>query len=121
MTAPKSNFSGLYVPSRTPGKYILVGHEAQRVPDADLLTWAAWYEANASTTCRVALTEIGAVRVSTIFLALDHRHLGDGPPLLFETMTFGGERHLARERCSTWQEAEAQHAAAVARVKGAAS
>lgn len=37
---------------------------------------------------RVALTEIGGIVVSTVFLGLDHQY-GDGPPILFETMVFG--------------------------------
>ena len=35
-------------------------------------------------------TTIGNVRVSTIFLGLDHNVFGDRPPELFETMVFGG-------------------------------
>jgi hypothetical protein len=35
-------------------------------------------------------TMIGDVRVSTVFLSLDH-NWGHGPPLLWETMVFGGE------------------------------
>jgi hypothetical protein len=36
--------------------------------------------------------EDGNIGISTVFLGLDHRHFGDGPPLLFETMVFGGSR-----------------------------
>lgn len=48
------------------------------------------------------------VRVSTVFLGLDHR-FGEGPPLLFETMIFGGEHDQYQTRCSTWSEAEEMH------------
>lgn len=48
------------------------------------------------------------VWVSTVFLGLDHK-FGDGPPMLFETMIFGGEHDQYQERCSTWEEAEAMH------------
>jgi hypothetical protein len=38
---------------------------------------------------RVALTEWGEVRVSTVFLPIDHGfRYGEGPPLIFETMVF---------------------------------
>jgi hypothetical protein len=58
---------------------------------------------------RVALTTVGVQNVSTVFLGLDHR-FGEGPPLLFETMVFGfGPDDERCERCSTWEEAEAQH------------
>jgi hypothetical protein len=56
----------------------------------------------------VAETRIGKVRVSTIFLGSDHRHFGEGPPILFETMTFGPAEHLQIRYC-TWKEAAAGH------------
>lgn len=37
---------------------------------------------------RIAYDEIDHVRVSTVWLGLDHRFGGDGPPLIFETMVF---------------------------------
>jgi hypothetical protein len=93
-------------------KWILDGKKP--VP-ADLMTWARWYE---SADRHVANEMIGDVRVSTVFLSLNHQW-GEGPPLLFETMIFGGPLDEHQERCSTWEEAEAQHAAAVSLVKGA--
>lgn len=63
---------------------------------------------------RVALTPIAPkVEVSTVFLGLDH-NWGIGPPLLFETMIFGGVHDEYQERYSIWDEAEAGHARAVA-------
>lgn len=62
---------------------------------------------------RVARDELGDCRVSTVFLGLDHGD-GDGPPLVFETMVFGGPFDQWCDRCSTYDEAEAQHARAVA-------
>lgn len=57
--------------------------------------------------------------ISTVFLGLDH---GWGSlPLLFETMVFGGPCDGDQERCTTWKQAEAQHAEVVARVKAAQS
>lgn len=38
----------------------------------------------------VAKTQFGDVEVSTVWLGLDHNWLGK-PPLIFETMTFGGD------------------------------
>jgi len=58
-------------------------------------------------------TTIEGVRVSTVFLGLDHNHSGEGPPVLFETMVFAeGNRELdgLQRRCCTWAHAEAQHA-----------
>jgi hypothetical protein len=47
--------------------------------------------------------------VSTVFLGLDHRFVGKGPPLLYETMVFGGPMDQHQERTSTWEEAEQAH------------
>lgn len=59
-------------------------------------------------------TVAGDVRVSTVFLGLDHQFDDDGPPLLFETMIFGGKHDGYQERYSTWEEAEAGHKIALA-------
>ena len=64
---------------------------------------------------RVAKTTIGDVDVSTVHLIIDHR-FGDGPPLIFETMVFGGPLDEECDRYSTEAEAKAGHAAMVARV-----
>jgi hypothetical protein len=89
--------------------YILDGRNP--IPCADFVTLARWFE---TSDRHVAKTDFGDVRVSTVFLGLD-RSFGDGPPLLFETMIFGGpfNQDKYQERCSTWEEAEAQHAEAV--------
>lgn len=64
----------------------------------------------------VAKTEIGAVKVSTVFLGLDHAY-GDEPPVLFETLVFGGAHDQEQVRYSTWAAAEAGHATWVRRVE----
>jgi hypothetical protein len=91
-------------------KYILDGKTP--VP-ADLMTWAKWFEA---ADRHVAKDQIGDVRISTVFLGIDHRR-GDGPPLLFETMIFGGQHEGHQTRASTWAEAEQQHRDAVEMVR----
>jgi len=90
-------------------KYILDGRNPIRC--ADFMTRARWFE---TSDRHVAKTDFGDVRVSTVFVGLDCS-LGDGPPLLFETMIFGGpfDQDKYQERCSTWEEADAQHAKAV--------
>ncbi len=88
-------------------KYIL--KDRQAVP-ASLEEWAKWFQ----TADRiVAKSDVGDVSVSTVFLGLDHS-FGDGPPMLFETMIFGGEHDEYQDRCSTWKEAEQMHTKAVA-------
>lgn len=59
----------------------------------------------------VALDVIDHVRVSTVWLGLDHQHTPGGPPLIFETMVFGGENDDYCRRYSTEAEAIAGHKA----------
>lgn len=75
-------------------------------PCAELLTWARWME---GATRQIALTERDGIRVSTVFLGLDHRFGHDGPPILFETMIFGGAHDEAQERYCTKAEALIGH------------
>ena len=90
------------------GRYVLIGQSP--VLEPDLLTWAEWMQTGDRI---VAKTEIGASIVSTVFLGIDHQW-GIGPPLLFETMVFtDGDGGGIMLRCSTWLEAEAQHAEVV--------
>jgi hypothetical protein len=57
----------------------------------------------------VAQDELGSIRVSTVFLGIDHNLSGKGPPLLFETMIFGGTHNDYQKRYSTYKEAEEGH------------
>ena len=83
----------------------------KRVPTVE--EWGRFFE----TANRIVKQEtIGEVRVSTVFLGIDHQH-GDGPPVLFETMIFGGSHDGYQERCSTWQQAEDMHAKACAMLR----
>ena len=99
---------------RTPRlqRYKLLGRLA--VPVDDPCEWARFMETGAH---RVALSEIEGVWISTVFLGLDHRLSGDGEPELFETMINAqGDWGPHQARCTTWDQAEQQHATAVAMV-----
>jgi len=88
------------------GWYILKGHTP--VPCDDILKLASWgIEGNT----RVAETSHDGVVVSTVFLKLDHNYGVGGPPLLFETLVFGGVFDSDMARYATWEEAEAGHVA----------
>lgn len=52
------------------------------------------------------------VRISTVFLGMNHAW-NDGPPILFETMIFGGDHDEFQERYETWNEAEEGHKKAI--------
>lgn len=72
----------------------------------DLFTWAKWIEK--INNKRIAHTDVGPVSISTVFLGIDHR-FGEGPPLLFESMIFGGPANHEMARYSTFKEAEEGH------------
>lgn len=88
--------------------YILEGKNP--VVEPDIVKWAAWFK---DAERHVKHTKLpGGVHVSTVFLGMDHSFFG-GPPILFETMIFGGEHDEYQQRYATWEEAEAGHDKAV--------
>lgn len=96
-------------------KFILRGHTPEL--EADLFTWAKWFEA-AGEECVVADDEVAGARVFTFFLGVDMSFdRAPHEPILFETQVVGGTWDRDGERCSTWTQAEAQHARWVERVK----
>lgn len=95
-------------------KGILVDRKV--VIENDLLKWAKWFEESIDQRI-VAKTYIGDVRISTVFMGLDHA-FGEGKPMWFETMIFGDKTFEDyQERYSTWEEAEVGHAIAVEGVR----
>ncbi len=95
------------------GKYILEGKRPKLVED--VLEWATWFETADRHVAKVVLPN--NVKVSTVFLGIDHS-FSSGKPILFETMIFGGEYDRYQERYSTWAEAEAGHKQALAKAEG---
>lgn len=65
---------------------------------------------------RVALTKMYGMTISTVFLVIDHG-FGEGPPVLFETMIFGGPLDQTTMRYCTWEEAEEGHNLCVQKVQ----
>lgn len=114
------------------GLYILNGKHA--VPEPDFSRWGAWWRTAdrivQRTHFRVSLSPDAAlfkdhpitgaphtILVSTVFLGMDHNHFSS-PPLLFETMIFGGPWDEEQWRYPTWEEAEAGHQRAIELIKG---
>jgi hypothetical protein len=91
-------------------RYILKDHEPVRCED--MQAWGEWM--SDAGRWRVAHDTCGPVRVSTIFLGIDHAFKGiDEGPLLFETVIVGGEFDKYMARCGTWADALDQHAGAL--------
>ena len=88
--------------------HYILNEADEPVLEPDLMAWAEWYE---TADRKIAETYVGEVRISTVFLGLDHNFLPEhGPPVLYETMIFdpwGDE--LAIERYATRDEAVDGH------------
>jgi hypothetical protein len=78
-----------------------------------------WEQFFGSDRRRIAETSVGELWVSTVFLGLDHRvPIGNGPPLLYETLVFGLPRGKEiMERHSTRSEAIVGHKRVVEQVR----
>lgn len=85
--------------------YILAPDGQTPVPEPDLMAFARWLEA---TERHVGNDTIHGVRVSTVFLGTDHGFAG--PPVLWESMTFGAEPFdQQQERYTSYADALAGH------------
>lgn len=76
----------------------------------DIIAWCKWF---GTVDRHVGDDHIGDVHVSTVFLASDHDFTMQGPPVLWETMIFGGEHDQYCDRYTSRADAEAGHAAAL--------
>lgn len=76
-----------------------------------------WLRARDHKPVYVGNDTFAHIYVSTAFLGLDHNFRSSGPPVLFETMVFGGPLDEYRRRYSTWDEAEEGHRQILKRVR----
>jgi hypothetical protein len=106
-------------------RYYKLNDDKTVSPVRDMMAWAKRMDFSDDSKRRVAFTDIGrngnAVEVSTVFLGIDHNFWDEGPPILFETMVFGGEHDGDQWRCSTWEQALQQHEIACGVVRGTVS
>ena len=97
------------------GKYILDENGNPKL-EKDLLKWGHWLD---TADRKVARTNIGKIIISTVFLGLDHRFIGNGKPILYETMVFGGKLDRKMKQYCTKEEAIKGHNAMVKQVRKA--
>ncbi len=77
-------------------------------------TMEQWADMLMTGAQKIADDELpGGIQVSTVLLGTDHSFGMGGPPILFETMIFGGSHDEYQERYATREEALAGHARAV--------
>lgn len=90
--------------------YILDEHD-NPIHEPDTLRWAAWFETHDRRVCQDLDEGDGdkKILVSTVFLGVNHRHFGEGPPILWETMVFGGLLDGEQRRYTSKEEALLGH------------
>lgn len=93
-------------------KYYILNNKI--IKKATFEEWSKWFNVVNRT---VKKTNIGNVLVSTVFLGIDHNFMGNGDPILFETMTFDGDVDIL-ERCCTWEQALVQHDEVCVSIRG---
>lgn len=91
--------------------YVLNGHDV--VPEPDFMVWAQWFETGQRSVGHTVLDQRRGIYVSTVFLGMDHRFIGEGEPIIFETMIFGTSMDGYQRRYTSWRAAEIGHADAV--------
>lgn len=79
-----------------------------------LFDWARSFE---NTDRHIGDDAFNGIRVSTVFMGLDHQHDPTGPPLLYETMVFGGDYNYEFWRHSTEETARVFHEAVVSALR----
>jgi hypothetical protein len=95
-------------------KFYILDAKGHPQPVPSLEAWAMW---RTEHDTRIALTAVGNITISTVFLGIDHNWSNRGPAVLFETMVFGGEHDGAQQRYSTKDYALIGHEQAVALVR----
>lgn len=95
--------------------YILLSDKKTPILTDDLLEWGRWMEKRDRV---VAVSEWDGVKVSTVFLGLDHNFWGGGPPILWETLVFEGEYDGDMECYTSYDDALEGHKAMCTKVFG---
>ena len=96
--------------------YYTLDENGNPIEEPNPMKWAKWFKGNL-TAKHVARDEFDNVYVSTVFLGVDHSFSEEGPPILYETMIFGGEHDEYQERYPNKISALAGHDQAVALVR----
>lgn len=104
-----------------PGLRYILDEQGEPVPCDDITEWGHFYENKDAR--RVAQDRDEGpdkidVWISTVFLALDHQY-GKGPPILWETMVFGGPLDGEQDRYSSRAAALRGHQVMCERVSAA--
>jgi hypothetical protein len=94
--------------------YVIDGGVIREEPS--LLAWGRWFARADRAVAKTKLAQ--GVDVSTVFLGIDHGFVDGKPPVLWETMIFGGPHDGWQDRYTSVEEARKGHALAVRVAKG---
>lgn len=115
MRADVNNPTGLYI----------LDDDGRPLPCPDSLAWGQWMHDADKDRLRVVAQDKdegpggGEILVSTVFLGMDHNFVGKGPPVLWETLVFGGPLADEQMRYISREHALAGHQAMCRRVRAA--
>jgi len=95
--------------------YYVLDEQGHPRPQPDLGVSGPWFEKSANRVLeRTDLGQLGLV--STVFLGIDHNLSGEGKPILWETMVFGGPWDGEQWRATSEIRARARHRLTVKRL-----
>lgn len=103
--------------------YYILDEQDEPKPTTDVLEWGAWMERASRLDLRRVAQDLDEgdpgkeIRVSTVFLGLDHNFFGRGKPILWETLVFGGVLDGEMDRYTSREAALAGHQAMCLRVR----
>jgi hypothetical protein len=89
--------------------YILKGRVV--VPCENWMAWALWFGGTDRAVARddIVREDADTVTISTVFLGHDSQADSSSPPIVFESMVFGGPLNGQMQHYCTWDEAERGH------------
>lgn len=86
--------------------HYMLDDEGNVVTTNDLEEWGKWFE---KADRRIRVDDVRNAQISTVFLSVDHSFDENDPPVLYETMIFGGQFDEFQWRYHTKEDAIEGH------------
>lgn len=108
---------------RIPMTHYMLDEHGEPIATDDVLEWSRWWATANRSVAQDKDEAAGAdgVMVSTVFLGLDHNFNLSGPPVLWETLVFGGPLDGEMWRWTSLEDALIGHQEVCRQVAAAAS
>lgn len=99
-------------------KHYIMDKEGNISTTKSLKKWAEFYKLNKIIKQTAILSKTqNSILISTVFLGSDYRFFGEGEPILFETMIFGGKYDHEQQRYCTKNQAIKGHKEWIKKIK----